>query len=694
MVHGMVQFPGAGCVVEFMQGNSPQIAWVVEETNGKLRLLLPNRRETNLSLARLLPWSGPAYSSIGSRDAAVELLAQHRDVRASRRAAVDVQELWTLAQGEVSRASAVWFAELSVSDPDIDTVAAYGQALLECKSHFKFQPPEFEVYSEDVVAARLAEQEALRLREELARQGHAWIARLWDVYCAKQPSDNLDAPQISEELARQLKKLILQRLAEPESSEQESQWRLLVKGLPDDPLLPLYLAQAWGLVPAHYNYWMDRTGYAPGDAWSEEHDQAIAELSGKLREEVLPDDGATYISVDSASTRDIDDAFVVRACPEGGWTAKLALACPALCWPFGTPLDKAVLHRATSIYLPEATHHMLPERLSMDVYTLVADEGRPALTLECRVAGDGAVLECLPSLSRVRVADNLTYDAVEAVFVDVPSPASAHREMLVQALELAKARMDHRLRNNAVVIERPEPEFVLEDSPQGLSVVLQDGPEVPRAHLIVSELMILANAALARWAAEHGVALLHRTQDVAVPKDYVGVWREPQDIARVVRALAPASLETSARPHAGLGEAAYAPTTSPLRRYPDLLNEAQIVHMVRHGSPRWSTAELEDLLPLLNARLDAAGQVQRMRPRYWKLLYIRQHGDKCWWPAVITDENDAFVSVSLPREQLFLRARRNLFDERCHPGQRVEVRLHKVNPLRNEIQIAEVREPA
>ena len=94
----------------------------------------------------------------------------------------------------------------------------------------------------------------------------------------------------------------------------------------------------------------------------------------------------------------------------------------------------------------------------------------------------------------------------------------------------------------------------------------------------------------------------------------------------------------------------------------------------------------------LHARLDVVGQVQRFRPRYWKLLYIRQQGDKAWWNAVVTEENDAFASVSLPREQLFVRGRRHLFGERACPGQRVQVRLGKVNPLYNEIQLLEVAE--
>ena len=50
-------------------------------------------------------------------------------------------------------------------------------------------------------------------------------------------------------------------------------------------------------------------------------------------------------------------------------------------------------------------------------------------------------------------------------------------------------------------------------------------------------------------------------------------------------------------------------------------------------------------------------------------------------------ENDAFVNVSLPEQGLFVRGRRQLFDERACPGMEVVVRLGKINPLWNEVQI-------
>jgi exoribonuclease-2 len=205
-------------------------------------------------------------------------------------------------------------------------------------------------------------------------------------------------------------------------------------------------------------------------------------------------------------------------------------------------------------------------------------------------------------------------------------------------------------------------------------------------------MMILASSAAALWGEERKTPLLYRVQEVVLPKECAGVWTLPHDMARIMKVLAPSGLELVPRPHAALGVPVYSPVTSPLRRYPDLVNEVQLLHMLQHGRPRWSQMELGALLPLLNARLDAAGQVQRFRPRYWKLLYVRQQGDNFWWDGVVTEENDAFVTVNLPREQLLVRGKRKLFSDRVYAGQTVQLRLGKVNPLENKIFILEVAE--
>ena len=735
-----VRYPAPGCVVEYLEGNAVQIALITEEAGGRLRLLLPNRRETRLNASRLLPWLGPLHGADLGRDEAVRLLEQHKKCREELASDVPVMDVWELAQGEVSVAPDTWFAELFNSDPSADQVSAYGRALLACKSHFRFQPPDFQVFPADMVEKRLVEEKTRLEREALIAGGAAFLRMLWDVACRKRelpppPAEGASSGEWpSTDVAESLEEVLRSRMVDPEGQEFDALWRTLGKGLPDVPHLPLQLLVAWGKVPPHYNFWLDRAGYASGDDWWTAHRDEVDALvraaeSGQMPDAALftpaaptpcmcddaavsipavapatsllfepgplPESPLPFVSIDSASTRDVDDAFHVQS-TDDGYLLTLALACPALYWHFGGVLDRAVLHRGTSIYLPEGDCHMLPEVLGTAAYSLLAGTPRPALCVEIPVDAQGRYGSCRTYLARVRLAANLTYRDSQAV-LDAQSeglalpdnPAAAHAGQLSVGLELARKRQSARIEDGAVVMDRPDPVISLEG--EGADVRVHVGPDycAPDAQMLVAEMMILASAAVAHWARERGMAMLHRVQDVVLPREYAGVWSTPQDMTRIMRALTPSGLEVQARPHAALGLDRYTPVTSPLRRYPDLVNEAQVVHFLCTGQPRWSEDALVSLLHALSPALDGAGQVQRFRPRYWKLLFFRQQGDKVWWSGVITEENDAFVSVSLPDQGMFVRGRRKLFDDRAHPGLQVDVRIGKVHPLYNEIMILE-----
>ncbi len=693
----IVTYPGPGCIVEFMEANVPQIALVTEEQGGKLRLLLPNRRETRLSVNRLLPWSGPVLSDISSKEKNIQALETHKQQRKLLEEQVAVLDVWDMSQGEIEKAPASWFAELFEQDPSIDTIAAYGHALLHCKSHFKFQNPHFEVYSAFVVESRLEEQRIIRERENLISGGVAFFRILWDVWSKKrtlplEDSDEWPKPQVAEHL----EKVLYSRIADPESNEFEHVWRSLVKGLPEMQHMALHLATAWGLVPPHHNFWLDRADYVAGDAWSEAFSTSLEPMLESIVQATVTEK-LPFVSVDGITTKDIDDAFYISKDEEGTYTLQLALACPALLWPFESALDKVVMRRATSLYLPEATYHMLPEILGTDMLSLRAGEVRPSFCVRCRVDSQGAIVSCEPSVQWVKLAANLTYEDCEAVLNNdgTDNAASPYAQQMRLGEELAILRQQARIATGAVVMDKPDNKILLHhDKEHGhnVRVSVEELPLTPRAQLLVSEMMVLTSTAMALWAKERELPLLYRTQDVALPKEYAGIWTQPHHMARIIRSLIPSSLELTPRPHAGLGVSAYVPITSPLRRYPDLINEAQVIHFLLHGTPRFSKEHMEKLLPLLHLRMDATGQVQRFRPRYWRLQYMRQEGDKKWWDAVITEENDNFATVSLPREQLIVRGRRHLFGERACPGQEVQVRIGKVNPLYNEISLLEVME--
>ena len=796
------QFPVPGCIVEFLQGNSPTIAYVLEVQNDRVRLYTLNKKEMKIPPARLLPWLGPTASPSLNRAEMDALLNEHQQKRQEFKSDLNMEELWQLAEGEIERASAGWFASLIFDDPDIDSEAAMGHALLDYKTHFKFSPPDFEIYSLETMQKRVEEAKAAELRETLALLGNKFFHKLWDVYLGKDTLRPNDIPEA--DISQKLEAILHNSMAETESSD--ALWKLLSRGLPNEPHLALYLATAWGIVPDHYNFLLDRAGYDATDQWTLPHANTIETIQKDL-EAALSQYGegvdTPFVTIDPESTIDRDDAFFVEQDSEGAYRLQVAIACPSLVWPVGTPFDKDVLRRATSLYLPEGDQHMLPEAIGCSFFSLDTDRTALALVTTLTFDKDGGLLDTSLAVQPIRPACNMTLGqaeglideetdstdtsnssldslpssapnlapdlalgsatilSVSSAFDEVTPDASgdvldeamsfeqllnqsetaslapikeysaitpesykAHAAMLSKAHRLATLLRQKRLENGAVILERPDCDVSLlplqasenttgeethqlaeeidQDFDKGLQqsrsqqetciVQVAQAPSTPKAHRIIGELMIAANAAMGQWAVEQAVPLLYRNQEIALPPDYSAVWDKPEDIAKIARSLPAASLETLPRKHTGLGIFAYATCTSPMRRYVDLLNQGQIIaHLTKAPLPH-SQEGLESLLPLLQARLDSVGHIQRTRPRYWKLLFFRQQGDKAWWPGIVTEENNAFVTVALPWAQMMVRGRRKLFDEKIEPGAQVMIRVGKIHPLQNEITLLEVLE--
>lgn len=669
-------FPGPGCIVEYLQDNQPQVAMVLEEHGGRVRLFTQRGRETAMPAARLLPWAGPRGPVPASRAAMEEQLSRHHEIRRETLQSIDVMEIWHLAQGELTSAPLEWFAGLIWDKPDPDRLASMGRALLEAKTHFKFQPPLFLIHPEQTVAARLAEQEAAREHQELIAAGQDFFAELWKT--------GRGAPPSSAWAAEKLAALLRSRIRGSADSNEDDLWRSLTKKLPENPHQALLLAQAWGLVPAHYNFHLDQAGYDWQDAWAKDQASTIEQILGDLQHRRKPRERRGLISIDSPSTRDIDDAFALTA-HNGGFRLVMAVACPCLNWPWGSELDTVVADRASSLYLPEGVSHMLPERLGVEAFSLLAGRPRPALILEFQLDALGGVMDFVPRLGWVELEENTHYELVEQAVTAGAAPYA-------QAFDLARALRRARINRGAVVFDQPDPELSLEEGGDQVRVMRKNKPDTPSAQLLVSELMILANAEIARWAIDHRLPLLYRTQNVALPPGSAGHYTRPEDMYRMSRLLANATLRTAPEQHASLGVAAYASVSSPLRRYVDFLNMAQVLHYLESGEPRLTRDELESGLPIWRARLEAVGRVQRYRTRYWKLEYLRQQGREHSWPAVLVDETPHQAVFALPREQILIRSPKRLVGDKCIPGGRYLLRLARVDPLLNEIKVLDVRE--
>jgi exoribonuclease-2 len=90
---------------------------------------------------------------------------------------------------------------------------------------------------------------------------------------------------------------------------------------------------------------------------------------------------------------------------------------------------------------------------------------------------------------------------------------------------------------------------------------------------------------------------------------------------------------TKAAPHAGIGVKCYAWSTSPLRRYTDLVNQWQIIAAAKHGRTaalaapfKPKDADLFSIISSFDAAYSAYNGYQAGMERFWTLRYLRQNG--------------------------------------------------------------------
>jgi exoribonuclease-2 len=85
-------------------------------------------------------------------------------------------------------------------------------------------------------------------------------------------------------------------------------------------------------------------------------------------------------------------------------------------------------------------------------------------------------------------------------------------------------------------------------------------------------------------------------------------------------------MSTVAAPHQGLGVAQYMWSSSPLRRYVDMVNQRQIIAMLRDGEPAYPKNDpaLYATMRDFDTMYGIYGEFQKSMERYWCLRWLQQ----------------------------------------------------------------------
>ena len=458
----------------------------------------------------------------------------------------------------------------------------------------------------DIIAQALA---GIEKKKQIALQTEQWVRELSQGECPQPIRD-------------QLYKILFK----PDKNAPE--YKAVVEASRATHLGPLELLIRAGAIDSPYQFHWRRfllENFPKGTGFPK--------LDAPLIKDELPLSSARAFSIDDSATTEIDDALSVQGLGTGTVVLGIHIAAPGLAVLPGSPIDQLGRNRLSTVYMPGYKVTMLPDDV-VQSYTLMAGRDCPAVSLY--VTLDEATLTIQGSetrLERVHIGANLRHDQLDAIVTtewledaayshDIdPPPLLNKREQLSFLFRLAKDLKAKRevVRGKPENFNRPDYNFKLTGhdgaEPQGTEQVqISTRQRGAPLDLIVSEAMILANSTWGGWMAELGVPGIYRSQASMLPGVKV-------------------RMGTKALPHAGIGVKSYAWSTSPLRRYTDLVNQWQIIACARHGKTaalvapfKPKDADLFSIISSFDAAYSAYNGYQGAIERFWTLKYVQQQG--------------------------------------------------------------------
>jgi len=336
-------------------------------------------------------------------------------------------------------------------------------------------------------------------------------------------------------------------------------------------------------------------------------------------EERLDLTGLASWAIDDEGNQDPDDAISL----DGDYLWVHVADVAALVRPDGH-IDQAARERASNLYLPEGVSNMLPASITQQL-GLGLQLQSPALSIGFRFDGSD-FHDIRIEITTVEVKRD-SYNAVDERMQEEPFASIAR---------LTDRYRQRRLARNAARLDLPEASVRLKDG----EVVIRPLPKLASRDM-VTDAMLMAGEAVAIFAGQNDIPIPHAMQPE--PEEI----RQPAKLSEMYayrRLFKPSNTVLHAEPHFGLGLERYARSTSPLRRYADLLVHQQLRAFVT-GKPfmdRETLAERIAGIDMLGAKVR---RTERQSNLHWKLVYLSRHPE---W------EGDAIVMALEERKAVLV----------------------------------------
>ncbi|MGZ5487809.1 MAG: ribonuclease R [Candidatus Aminicenantales bacterium] len=395
------------------------------------------------------------------------------------------------------------------------------------------------------------------------------------------------------------------------------------------------------------------------------------------------------VTIDGEKAQDFDDAVSIRRLDDGGWLLGVHIADVSYYVKPGSPLDCEAFERGTSVYFPDLTLPMLPERLSNGLCSLRPREPRLTVSAILDIDKDGRVRKSEFTPSIIRTAHRMTYTSVFKIFEGDAEERARYADVVPGLLvmrELAAVLRARRLAEGSLDFDLVEPELISENG-KLLAVAAAERNE---AHRLIEEFMVAANVAVATAFTAKKIPAIYRVHpapdvgdlgklgDILVnfgltlpdpakvrSKDLQRVLERAKGLPgekfigrQVLRAMKLAVYSTKNVGHYGLAKTDYTHFTSPIRRYPDLVVHRLLKAFLRRAVP--DGVDLEPTAVAASGRERNAADAEQSLVEWRILRFLKDRlGDEFGGIVVdiikaglLVELDDYFVAGLLPFSSL------------------------------------------
>lgn len=388
------------------------------------------------------------------------------------------------------------------------------------------------------------------------------------------------------------------------------------------------------------------------------------DCEGRMDLRALP-----IFTIDSAETKDIDDAISLTRTSDGGFELGVHIADVSNYVKPGTELDNEAFSRATSVYYADQVVPMLPKALSNGICSLNENELRLAFSCLMRLDKEGNLTDYrfVKSIIRSRVKGVYseinallagTADAeIKAKYADVIDQLPAMKELYGHRARLRKER-------GCMDIESGEVKLILDENGRCIDVKKRTSGE---SESMIEEFMLLANQCAAHFARVKQIPFVYRVheepnaeklerlhallqacgindhfaKDVPTPKELSaileGVRGTPYEQivnTGMLRCMSKALYEEKPKGHYGLVLKDYAHFTSPIRRYPDLAIHRIMTDLLKGTEKETIILRYTDFAERASKQSSEreviAMQIERKAEDCYKAEYARRHLGECY----------------------------------------------------------------